>query len=316
MKSLNEYITPKTGKKKLFIIILVVAVAFTAIGAASLCAAMLHTYDADIGHFQYGSLPAAISCITAVLATVLAVYAFIACEKTVSFSHSVKRKFSFAETFFSMLAACFSVLYGTLTLGETVPEGRNVFFIMRTVFAFISAIYFLILAIGLPSNIPSTGFAAALASVECAFMLLLVYFTYDNYAMNSPIKTYELLMLISFMLFYAAEAGCSTSRPGTERKYAFAAVFAITVGGQVSISRLICAIAQNDELDFSLISCAFRVVLWLHILVMFIARVRCIQKRVPVSEKASSQSETETEEDETSENDENDDDDTDNDILI
>ena len=280
--SIENFLVPKTEKKKIFIIISSAAAVLAVIGAAALCAAMLYTYDADIGHFSYGSLPAAVSCIAAVLGTLLSVYAYIACGKKVSFSHGRKRKFSFAETFLSMLAACFSVLYGTLSLGESIPEGRNIFFVLRSVFAFVSAIYFLILAIGLPSNIPATGFAASLASIECAFMLLLVYFTYDNYAMNSPLKTYELMMLVSFMLFYAAEAGCSAGRPGTEKKFAFAAVFAITVGGQVSISRFICAVAQNDGLDFSLVSCAFRVVLWLHILATFIERVKCVKVREAV----------------------------------
>lgn len=277
--SIENFLVPKTEKKKIFIIILSVAAVLAVIGAAVLCMAMLHDYDADIGHFRYGSAYATSSWIIGVIGTILAVYACIVCGKSVSFSHGRKRKFSFAETFLSMLAACFSVLYGTLSLGEAIPEGRNIFFILRSVFAFISAIYFLILAIGLPSNIPSTGFAASLASIECAFMLLLVYFTYDTYAMNSPLKTYELMMLVSFMLFYAAEAGCSAGRPGTEKKFAFAAVFAVTVGGQVSIARFICAVAQNDGLDFSLVSCAFRVVLWLHILATFIERVKCMKMR-------------------------------------
>ncbi len=264
----------KVDKKKVFMLLFFISPALALIGAVFLYRAMIFSYDASIGHFVYGSSSAAVSCVIFIIGALLSIFSFFMCGKDFSFSKGKRRSLSFAEVFFSMLAACFSVLYGVLSLSEDIPTGREIFFVLRTIFAFIAAVYFVSLVTGMPSSAPSTGFFAAGASLECAFMLLLVYFTYDNCAMNSPVKTYELLMLVSFMLFYAAEAGRSIERPGTDRKYAFAAVFAVCCGGQVALARLICILAQSEGFSFSLVSCLFRVALWLQILVSFYGNIK------------------------------------------
>ncbi len=250
----------KTIKPKFFIIILICSLFFALAGAALLFYSLNFCYNADIQHFT-ANAPTVIAyagvCIASVIASIT-VY-FTSGKYTV---FNKKEGFSFTNTFFSILCACFSMYFGYMTAKNGLEEKKEFLSLLLIAFSFLSAIWFILDAFGLTSKNNSVKLLSFAPALMTTFITSQLYFT-SNYAMNSSIKGIWVIMSISFMLYYIEYCGVILEAPFTARKYAATAVLSVIIGGSVSLSMLGTLIYSFNGFNYTLLTACLFVSLWL-----------------------------------------------------
>ena len=111
-----------------------------------------------------------------------------------------------------------------------------------------------------------------------AFLLLDLYFNTSE-PLNAPLKIFETVMLVTFMLYFTAEAGMLIARPKMNRKYMFAGILAVSSGGMVAISKIAARIIDPDTFPGDLVKPAFYAVIWLYILISFAERIAFMREK-------------------------------------
>ncbi len=243
-----------------------IAIALAIGGAATLIYAMETEYDPAIMHFDVGSFGAATAAVICALGAAIAVVGFFTTTNKLSFEPD--GKFSFAEVFVSTLAGllCFFYLYLGIVGGK--PESKIGVFYAEMALSALAGVYFMLKASGLTDKHPSLNLFALFPALMSAFTLLRLYFN-SNEPLNAPLKTFEIVMTVSYMLGFTANAGVSILRPKMSRKFVFASLFAASAGGMVSISRVASRLISPDTFDFNIVRETFRLVFWLYLVTSF-----------------------------------------------
>lgn len=255
------------SSKNVVMIISSAAAALAVGGAALLFFAMTKDFDVSIMHFEYGSAFAASALAICLAGIALAAAGFFA--STNRLIYDIGNKFSSATVFISTLAGLTCLLYAFVGIRGGLPETKKVVFIAEIVLSVLSAAFFLMKAAGVFEKKASLSLLGLLPSLMCAFSLLRVYFNSEE-PLNSPLKIYQIVMLVAFMLYFTAETGVSIQRPKMSRKFTFASVAAISVGGMVSLSRIAARVADVDSFgNFNMVIETFRLILWLYVVVTF-----------------------------------------------
>ena len=257
----------KSYRPKAFVIILSsIAAAFALGGAILMFLAMTNDFDVSIMHFEYGSAFAGAAFAVCIMSIALAVCGFFMSTNRIAYDDG--SKFSSLTVFISTLAGLTCLLYAFVAIRGGLPETKIAVFIAEIVFAILSAAFFLMKAAGVFEKKPSLSLTGLFPALMCAFALLRVYFNSDE-PLNSPLKIYQIVMLVAFMLYFTAESGISIGRPKMSRKFTFASLAAISIGGMVSISRIASRIADVDSFGFNMVIEAFRLIMWLYVVVTF-----------------------------------------------
>ncbi|MBR6917022.1 MAG: hypothetical protein IKN38_02445 [Clostridia bacterium] len=274
----------KYSKIKTYLILLFcVAVSAALVGSVVLYLAMDNDYDASIKHFEFGSVFATSALAISIGGAALGLVGFIISpEKKIDLDPK-RGDYTFVGVFFSILTGLMSALYFVSRIRQGIPEEKPGLLMAEMAFSALSVAFFTIKAAGIlkkKKNLSILGISPALA---CAFMLLNLYFS-RNEPLNAPLKIYETVMLISFMLYFTADTGISISRKKMNRKYVFAGLFAATTGGTIALSRIAIRIVNVDVFDFDIIKTAFCAVMWLY--VVFTFGERLIMSREKSNEEA------------------------------
>lgn len=255
-------------RTKTILILFASAVICGIIGAAALVYALNFDFNTEISHFAQSSVAATVtSCILAV-SFFLAAASYIVAGKNI-FIKEQKAPRTFTSIFISTLAGCATLLSGIFSLTDTLPDEKPFIFIVKVIFTFLSAFFFFAEALGFTFKKPELGLFALAPAVMFAFTILYTYFD-PSYAMNSTAKTFEIVMLVSFMLYFKDISGAYVSRPGTVRKLAFSGVLAVGAGGCVSAARFISSFIYSNGLGLSLIKTGLELVIWAYIFIHFI----------------------------------------------
>ncbi len=233
-------------------------------------------YDTAIHHFAKGSPHAIGAAVFLLLALGCGLAAAIvrARDKTpfVRTQPSVLGMFSAACTAFLMLASFI------LNIGAS-SSGLSALRIVQLVLLAFSAAYFFLAA----AREGSSGTALALLSLcpmlYAAVSLLSVYFN-TAYAMNSPVKSYLILLHISLALFFSAEARAVIHRP-SPLLYTFFAAACLTCSAAVGLSQLVIALRFSDAYGFSVLDCA------IYVTVSLYAAARLLSAGTETAEEAS-----------------------------
>ncbi len=262
----------KRSKSKIFLIIIsFIALAAAVAGAVSLFLAMERDYEHVIHHFAYGSrlsLTASAICASGVVFALVA--SFVTSKKLVLAEKDSKN--TFIGMFTSVLAGLMCGLVFCVGVKEGIPAEKPGILLAELTFTVLSTVYFFLKAFGACSKKPTLSLFGLLPALMCAFMILRLYFNADE-PLNSPLKIFEIVMLVSFMFYFTAETGISILRPKMNRKYVFAGVFAITSGGMVAAARLAARIADVTNFKFDVVRCAFCAIIWLCITASFFEKL-------------------------------------------
>ena len=290
-QTLTESVIPmKRSKSKIALIIFYfVALAAALCGAALLFFAMEREFDPSIKHFSTDAkfAPAAFGVCAGGAA--LAIAAFCTATKRRVFNVRSKR-YSFVGVFAAILAGLMCVLYFGLGVKNGLPEEKPGMLLAELTFTVLSAAYFFLRASGLFYKKPLAALSGLLPALMCAFILLNLYFDRSD-PLNAPLKIYRAVMLVSFMLYFTAEAGIFILRPKMSRKYAFASIAAVTCGGMVALSSLAARIADVDTFGYDIIKTVFFAVLWLYVAVscgekLLLSREKDVEEALPDNESA------------------------------
>ena len=257
----------KSYRPKTFVIILSsIAAAFAVGGAVLMFLAMTNDFDASIMHFEYGSAFAGAAFAVCIMSIALAAGGFFMSTNRIAYDDG--SKFSSLTVFISTLAGLTCLLYAFVAIRGGLPETKIAVFIAEIVFSILSAAFFLMKAAGVFEKKPALSLTGLFPALMCAFALLRVYFNSDE-PLNSPLKIYQIVMLVTFMLYFTAESGISIGRPKMSRKFTFASLAAISIGGMVSISRVASRISDVDSFAFNMVIETFRLIMWLYVVVTF-----------------------------------------------
>ena len=257
----------KSYRPKTFVIILSsIAAAFAVGGAILMFLAMTNDFDASIMHFEYGSAFAGAAFAVCVMSVALAAGGFFMSTNRIAYDDGAK--FSSITVFISTLAGLTCLLYAFVAIRGGLPETKIAVYIAEIVFSILSAAFFLMKAAGVFEKKPAFSLTGLFPALMCAFALLRVYFD-SNEPLNSPLKIYQIVMLVTFMLYFTAESGISIGRPKMSRKFTFASLTAISIGGMISISRVASRVADVDTFNFNMVIESFRLILWLYVVVTF-----------------------------------------------
>ena len=153
-----------------------------------------------------------------------------------------------------------------------IPQEKPGILLAELTFTVLSAIYFFLKAFGAFAKKPTLSLFGLLPALMCAFMILNLYFNTDE-PLNAPLKIYEIVMLVTFMFYFAAETGINILRPKMNRKFVFAGILATACGGMTAIARLAARIADVDTFKFDIIRCVFCAVIWLCIIASYLEKL-------------------------------------------
>lgn len=261
----------KSTTKTVVIIFASLALLIAVAGGVLLFFAMQKEFDASIRHFKIDSIFAASACAVCVGGFVIACAGFFSVPRKKAYGTDGKN--SFIMIFISVFAALMCGLYFGYSVKNGLPADSKKGLILAEVsFAALSAIYFIVRALGLASKKKAVNIAEIVPAFLSAFLLLNVYFNTSD-PLNAPLKIYEIVMLVSFMLFFTAEAGISIERPSMTGKYIFSGLFAVSSGGMVAISRVASRVVSPDSFNYDIIKVCLYAVLWLFILISFVEKI-------------------------------------------
>ena len=248
--------------------ICLIALAATASLAAAVLLFFAQTvgYDLSIQHFAKNSpyaLGGAVCIGIALLAGIVAgILRAHADKNPVRHNLPAAGVFAAACTAFMMLVS-FIVSIRALSTGLPILE------IVKLVLMALSAAYFFLAA----AKESKTGGGFALLSL-CPMLyavvsLLLVYFD-KTYAMNSPLKSYQLLLYISMALFFSAEAHGIIHRPVPFR-YTFFGTCCLAFAAALGLSQIVIAFHDTVGHGFSVLECAIRIAVAVYVAVRLFA---------------------------------------------
>lgn len=247
-------------------ILIGIACAVAAATAVSLYFALTIGYDISIRHFAVDSVGAMAAAVCVCIAIVPAVTAGILRHRNkncVGFSAlSTPQAFTAAVTAF-MLFASFILSIRALATGLPLLE------IARLVLMALAAAYFFLTA--LRDRKPSGAYSLlSLCPLMYALVSLLSVYFDKSYGMNSPVKTYYLLMYMAMTLFFSGEVRVVLGRTLPFWYTAFG-VMSLCLTAGVGLSHT--AIALNDTAGhgFSLIDSAVFVCIALYTAVRLFA---------------------------------------------
>ena len=272
-QALTESVIPmKSSTSKIVLIVFAsLALAIALGGALLLFFAMENEYDPAIHHFNFDAKFALYSTIACAGGFALAVAGIFTTSNKLVFAEKDK-KITFIGIFSSVLAGLMCGLVFCVGVKGGIPEEKPGILLAELTFTVLSAVFFLLRAFGLFSKKPALSLFGLLPALMCAFMILNLYFNASE-PLNAPLKIFEIVMLVSFMFYFTAEAGINILHPKMNKKYALAGIFAVASGGMVALSRLAVRIFDVDTFGFDIIRCVFGAVIWLCITVSFFEKV-------------------------------------------
>ena len=236
-----------------------------AIAAASLAAAVLLYfaqtvgYDLTIRHFAKNSPYALGAAICIGIALLSAIAAGILRAKTGSIT--VANPLPAVGAFFAACTA-FLMLATFIVSIRALSTGIAVLKLVQLVLMALAAAYFFLTA---AKDAKASGGFALLSlcpMLYAVLSLLLVYFD-TSYAMNSPVKSYLLLVYISMALFFSAEARAVLRKP-SPFLYTFFASACLIFAGALGLSQIVIALHDTVGHGFSVLDCAVRITVALY----------------------------------------------------
>lgn len=245
---------------------LAIAIFLCILTASLLVYCFTFSYNGTIQHFDKSPI---VYCAYAslFLCAASAVASYFIAGKNTEVNPAPKRV-SFAETFFAILAALLCILCGFTAVTEGMPETKVALAMLRIAFYFIGAIYFAITAFATSSYKGKLSFAAYSVIPALLFAVLIPnYYFNAAFALNSATLFLNILICISFMLFFTFEIAIGIGKPLSARKYLFASVLSVSCGGAASLSALATEILSNDGFDSELLNAVFYTAVWLYITV-------------------------------------------------
>ena len=237
-------------------------------GAAVLYLAMEREFDFTIKHFIVSPTFASIAALLCGCGFLIAAAsAFIVPKKL---KLDAGNRDSFPGITISILAGLMCAISFVFAVKAGVPEGaaKQGLILAEVSFTALSAIYFFLRGSGLFIKKPAFALSGLLPALMSAFALLNLYFD-DSDPLNAPLKIYRVIMIVTFMMFFTAEAGISISRPKMNGKFVFASLFAISSGGMIALSRLAARITDPDHFGYDVIEVSLFAAFWLYALVSF-----------------------------------------------
>ena len=268
----------KRSKSKIFLIIIsFIALAAACGGAVTLFLAMERDYEPAIHHFTYDSVLSPTAAAICASGLIFAIVGAFVTSKRLIFAEKGSKN-TFVGIFTAVLAGLMcGLVFCVGVKGGIGDEEKPGILLAELTFIVLSAVYFFLKAFGAFSKKPALSLFGLLPALMCAFMILRLYFNSEE-PLNSPLKIFEIVMLVSFMFYFTAETGISILRPKMNRKYVFAGILAITSGGMVAASRLAARIADVTNYKFDVVRCAFYAVIWICITVSFFERLFCARE--------------------------------------
>lgn len=240
------------NRNRLIYTILTAAAAAASLAAAVfLWFALTDGYDPAIHHFAEGSFPAVGAAVSVILALLAGLAAGIVRAKDdTTFVHTAPSAFGmFAAscTAFMMLA---SFILNIKELSAGIPILRLLQFLLLA----FSAAYFFLCAVRETRGGNAIVLLSLCPMLYAVVSLLTVYFD-SSYGMNSPMKSYLLVMHIAMALFFSAEARAVIRRP-SPLMYTFFAAVCMTLTATVSLPQLAIALSDLSESGISVMDCA------------------------------------------------------------
>lgn len=279
----KELTVLKKSNAKTYIIILMATLLLGIAGAAFLFYAMNFDYAADIQHFK-PSTALSIAVLLGVVTVVISAAAYFITGKYTVFKKS--NSYSFVPTFFSVITACFCVYYGYMTFKNGLIPQKEVLSVMQILFSFLSALWFLLDALGIPKKSPSVNLLSYSPALLFSFIASQIYFDPIN-AMNGSIKNCCLIMCAAFAIAYVEMCGVIYDAPHAARKAVAGFVLSTGVGGAISISLLATFIINSQGYNYTVLSAATFVVLWLMSVIIFGNLVTSAEICIPATEENS-----------------------------
>lgn len=258
-----------TKRSRFISVILLVSAALGVLLCISLTLAFNTDFDAEISHFARNSPWAVAATALSALLAVLGGVAWILAGKDHAFRKTDHEETPFVPVFFGALSGLCTALAAYFQLKDGFPDDKRIFFVLRFVFTVIAAVWFFADAAGVLDFYPAASITALLPALMIAFTILCEYFS-SELAMNSPVKTYGLLMFVSFMLFFKDTAGHGIKRPGASRNLFFSGILSAFFGGAVAISRTVTYFSNPDDIGINITECAIAVTVWIYAVASFL----------------------------------------------
>lgn len=258
-----------TKRSRLIRTLMLVSAAVGVLLCISLTLAFNTDFDAEITHFARNSPWAGAATVLSAVLAVLGGVAWILAGKDHSFKETDREKTPFVPVFFGALSGLCTALAAYFQLKAGFPDDKRIFFVLRFVFTVIAAVWFFADAVGILEFYPAASITALLPALMIAFTILCEYFS-SELAMNSPVKTYGLLMFVSFMLFFKDTAGHGIKRPGASRNLVFSGILSAFFGGAVAISRTVTYFSNPDDIGINITECAIAATVWIYAVASFL----------------------------------------------
>ncbi len=279
MISLKDLKDSKASKSRIAVIVLMcAAIVAAAAGTYFLLSSMLKEYDPTVKHFNYDHFNASAAVCVCVAGAVLAVAGFFAVSKKLTFTPDGKKRCYFVPEFISILTGLMCLLRFVIGVKDGIPKEKPGILLAELTFTVLSAAYFFLRASGLFSKKPVAALSGLLPAFMSAFIMLELYFNTSE-PLNAPLKIFESVMLVSFMLYFTAETGVLIARPRMNRKYVFAGILAASSGGMAAVSKAAARIIDPDTFGGDLAKLVFYVVIWLYICVSFAEKVLTLREK-------------------------------------
>ena len=235
----------ETNKKSSLIYVACAAILLALLGAFSMFVALASDFTPSLGYFNSGSLKAALLYITLTAGVALGVFVWIFLRR-VRLSEPMLPTPVYTKTASVLLIVALlwhtgDDLFGIFRTGGNYPYWGLVLFCDLFALLFIVS---LLCDMG-PDDVRHgslAAFSSFFPPLYTAGQLFVLYLD-ETVAINSPMKIIHQLMYISFMLLFTAQTGLLLGRKTIFPRYVFCLVCTIVLGGTVSISALLCAIA-------------------------------------------------------------------------
>ncbi len=225
----------------------------TAASGILLFLALRSEYDTAIRHFTQG---AALPLIPAVLCVIGTALAFVPAIAAAAKKNSCAPMQSASPAIFAATLLGF-LLFASfiMDIRALTDAGLSWFARILPAMGGLSAFYFLAIATRKENSAPSP-IPALLSLIPILYAFLSVMDTYfdASYAMNAPLKSYELMMYLSMALFFAAEARLTLGRQKAAAYCLFSGL-CLVLCGTVGTAELITSLI-SAEYGFSLMESA------------------------------------------------------------
>lgn len=244
--------------------ILIALLAICAIaGAVFLYFAQTVDYDLSIRHFAKGSPYAIAASLSAAAAAVVGLAAGLTQKRK---SAQVYLAAPSAFFIFTSSVTGFMMLASFILSIRELAHGLPILEILRLVLLALAAAFFFLVS---TREKKGDGFAfLSLCPILYALLSVLTVYFDTAYAMNSPLKSYYLLMYLSMALFFTAEARTAI-RELQPFSYTLFGSLCFVLSASIGLSQLAIALYDTVGHGFSVIDCA----LWIAISLFALSRL-------------------------------------------